>query len=198
MSEKVLIDRKLLADLLSQDRETRINAERSLYAHLANTTLPQPAAVEVRRYWFIGDAGLQKGQRTCKKSLADGSLAFFESEFDAKRACRRHPGTEVYPVEFVPLDQHNRIMAATAPANTVEVPICRLGALGRAYDTPAVCRAYTYKEQPLNDHAWKLGQAASSVKPGGDYIDTGLSLLQQLEEAGFGVFELRALREVKP
>lgn len=100
--------------------------------------------------------------------------------------------------ELMTVAQHQRIMAATVPANTVEVPICRLGALGRAYDTPAVCRAYTYKEQPLNDHAWKLGQAASAVKPGGDYIDTGLSLLQQLEEAGFGVFELRALREVKP
>jgi hypothetical protein len=75
----------------------------------------------------------------------------------------------------------------------VSVPECKLGIRGRAYDAPSVCRAYTYTEQPNNDHAWKLGKAASAVKAGGDYIDAGLSLLEQLQANGFGVFELRAL-----
>lgn len=52
------------------------------------------------RFWFIGDAGQQKGSTYCKKSSRDGSLAFFECEEDANRAALRHAGTEVYSVEY--------------------------------------------------------------------------------------------------
>jgi hypothetical protein len=75
---------------------------------------PEPVqgeAVEFLRYWFMGDAGQPNGSRTCNKS-SDGSLAFFESACDAELACRRHPGTEVYSVEFISASQHNRLMAA--------------------------------------------------------------------------------------
>lgn len=93
--------------------------------------------------------------------------------------------------------QHERIVAALSAQQSaperVSVPECKLGILGRAYDAPSVCRAYTYQDQPHSDHAWKLGKAAAAVKAGGDWIDTGLSLLEQLQENGFGVFELRAL-----
>ncbi len=61
---------------------------------------PVSARNDPIRYWFIGGAGQEAGSRHCKKSSHDGSLAFFESELDAKRAARRHPGTEVYAVEY--------------------------------------------------------------------------------------------------
>lgn len=85
------------------------------------------------------------------------------------------------------------LSAQQSAPERVSVPECKLGILGRVYDAPSVCRAYTYQDQPHNDHAWKLGKAAAAVKAGGDWIDTGLSLLEQLQENGFGVFELRAL-----
>lgn len=52
---------------------------------------------------------------------------------------------------------------------------------------------FTYKNQPCdNVTCWRLGEAARSAKPGGDLIDHGLSLLQELEKHGYGVFSLAA------
>ena len=70
--------------------------------------------------------------------------------------------------------------------------VCKLGLYGKAYDLPGDHRAYTYSHQPDNGPAWKLGDAVSSVIRGGDYIDTGLSLLKQLQDRGMGVFEIAA------
>lgn len=57
-----------------------------------------------------------------------------------------------------------------------------------AGETP---RPYTYTtNQPDNIGAWRLGEAVSKVRPGGDFIDGGLSLLQQLEVLGYGVVKL--------
>lgn len=54
-------------------------------------------------------------------------------------------------------------------------------------------RIYTYKNQPTdNVVAWRFGEACANAKPGGDYIDRGLSLLQQLEQKGYGLVELAA------
>lgn len=54
-------------------------------------------------------------------------------------------------------------------------------------------RIYTYKNQPTdNVVAWRFGEACANAKPGGDYIDRGLSLLQQLEKKGYGLVELAA------
>ncbi|WP_313117915.1 hypothetical protein [Ectopseudomonas guguanensis] len=107
-------------------------------------------------------------------ALKHASLAYLELKGDAE------------------LSELRAALSAQKSAH-VSVPECKLGIRGRAYDAPSVCRAYTYTEQPNNDHAWKLGKAASAVKAGGDYIDAGLSLLEQLQANGFGVFELRAL-----
>ena len=68
-----------------------------------------------------------------------------------------------------------------------------LGIRGKAFDQPGTHRAYTYTEQPGNDEAYRLGQAVANAKPGGDAIDHGLSLLKQLQAAGFGVFDIKAL-----
>lgn len=38
-----------------------------------------------------------------------------------------------------------------------------------------------------NAYAWRLGEAASKSKPGGDYIDHGWSLLKELHARGFDV-----------
>ncbi|CAE6949883.1 conserved protein of unknown function [Ectopseudomonas oleovorans] len=75
---------------------------------------------------------------------------------------------------------------------TDSVSIYKLGIYGKAYDVPGTCRAYTYQHQPDNQGAWRLGEAMSiaSKAGGGDYIDTGLGLLKQLELKGYGVYEL--------
>lgn len=74
--------------------------------------------------------------------------------------------------------------------DAVAVPTIKLGLYGRAFDTPQTRRAYTYREQPDNIGAYKLGRAAAGTSPGGDSIDHGLSLLKELQAHGFGVFEL--------
>lgn len=66
----------------------------------------------------------------------------------------------------------------------------KLGSYGQAFDAPGDRRAYTYKHQPGNQAAWRIGDASSRVEAGGDLIDRGLSLLKVLEAGGFGVFEL--------
>lgn len=71
---------------------------------------------------------------------------------------------------------------------------CEIGIYGRAYDRPGVTRAYTYRHLPDNVGASKLGQACYHAiqKPGGDSIDLGLELLKHLQDAGFGVFEVKS------
>lgn len=68
----------------------------------------------------------------------------------------------------------------------------QLGNLGQAFDGPGTKRAYTYDAQPGNRAAWKLGQAAQGPyhQKGGDHIDFGLGLLLDLQDQGFGVFEI--------
>jgi hypothetical protein len=80
---------------------------------------------------------------------------------------------------------------ASERADLVEL---RIGSYGAAYDGPDVCRAYTYKHQPGNPVAYRLGAVTVGCRTvaGGDHIDYGLSLLKLLEDAGFGVFDLRA------
>jgi len=56
----------------------------------------------------------------------------------------------------------------------------------------AVTDVLTYRNQPNNVGAWGIGEACSKAKPGGDFIDHGLSLLQQLEAKGYGIVQLPA------
>jgi hypothetical protein len=65
---------------------------------------------------------------------------------------------------------------------------------GSAFDAPQTKRAYTYAEQPGNVIASKLGLAcvSASKQPAGDSIDFGLSLLKELQDKGFGVFDAGA------
>ncbi|MBR8509620.1 hypothetical protein [Burkholderia cenocepacia] len=51
-------------------------------------------------------------------------------------------------------------------------------------------RVFTYRHQPNNVGAWRLGEACRAAKPGGDPIDHGLSLLKELQAKGFGVVAL--------
>lgn len=80
-------------------------------------------------------------------------------------------------------------LAAQAPA-PVAGQVIKLGSYGQAFDLAGDRRAYTYKHQPGNQAAWRIGDASSRVEAGGDLIDRGLSLLKVLEAGGFGVFEL--------
>lgn len=53
---------------------------------------------------------------------------------------------------------------------------------------------YSYKNQPGNVEAWRFGEACSkaSKQPTGDYIDSGLALLRELEAKGYGIVQLAA------
>ncbi|MEF9946819.1 MAG: hypothetical protein RR800_00505 [Comamonas sp.] len=54
-------------------------------------------------------------------------------------------------------------------------------------------RIYTYSQQPTdNVIAWRFGEACSKARSGGDYIDYGLSLLQNLQEKGYGITAIAA------
>lgn len=68
----------------------------------------------------------------------------------------------------------------------------KLGGVGAAYDLPGPQRAYTYRHQPHNGPAYRLGCAVAEVNKAstGDAIDVGLILLKELEKRGFGVFEV--------
>ncbi len=62
-------------------------------------------------------------------------------------------------------------------------------------DQPASAHdpVYTYKCQPQNVPAWRMGEACSTAAKDpkcGDYIDRGLILLRELEARGFGVVPL--------
>jgi hypothetical protein len=90
-----------------------------------------------------------------------------------------------------------RIVYTTPPAAQpapVQPVACFIGAKGSAFDAPETKRAYTYKEQPGNAVASKLGRAceAANKQRAGDNIDRGLGLLQELQKEGFGVFALGA------
>jgi hypothetical protein len=85
----------------------------------------------------------------------------------------------------------------TPPAQPepVQEPVaCFIGAKGSAFDSPETKRAYTYKEQPGNAVASRLGRACDAAikQRAGDNIDRGLSLLQELQKERFGVFSLGA------
>jgi hypothetical protein len=91
--------------------------------------------------------------------------------------------------------RHQAIAAIKqALAAPVQPVACLIGAKGSAFDLPETKRAYTYKEQPGNLVAVKLGVACltATKKTAGDGIDRGLSLLQELQKEGFGVFDLGA------
>lgn len=90
--------------------------------------------------------------------------------------CRVEP-TQRLP-DFVPL------YAATQPAEPAQ-PAPQAGAAGRVY---------TYRDQPGNVEAWRLGEACrkASLTPGGDPIDHGLALLRDLQDKGFGVVTIDA------
>lgn len=71
------------------------------------------------------------------------------------------------------------------------IPVRKMGNYGRAYDMPEDRRAYSYKDQPDNQGAYRIGLAANNLKqPCGDLIDKGLALLAELEAQGYGIFEL--------
>jgi hypothetical protein len=53
----------------------------------------------------------------------------------------------------------------------------------------SISSVFTYANQPLNGPAWHFGEAVSLTmkKPGGDWIDTGLQLLLELQNKGYGI-----------
>ena len=78
--------------------------------------------------------------------------------------------------------------------DVVEPEACIVGIKGSAYDPIDTKRAYTYANQPGNVVAYKLGRASSSasLQRAGDFIDSGLILLKELQVEGYGVFDIGA------
>lgn len=95
MTDKLLIDRSILAGLISQDRETRIHAERELYGVLANA---QPAPAE-------GEAVEVAG--TLFTALVDD----FKS-FAVIGDCKQNGGEFYRKEPLMTVAQHQRIVAA--------------------------------------------------------------------------------------
>jgi hypothetical protein len=58
----------------------------------------------------------------------------------------------------------------------------------------SAARVFTYRDQPGNVEAWRFGEAShnTSKKPGGDFIDTGLQLLLELQNKGYGIVAIDA------
>ena len=73
-----------------------------------------------------------------------------------------------------------------------ESELCTLYGLAEA-ECRRLRRVFTYKNQPGNVEAWRFGEACRAAQPGGDPIDHGLSLLQKLQEKGYGIVAIRAL-----
>lgn len=91
-----------------------------------------------------------------------------------------------------PVQQGLAVPNGGAVAGKSEPMTVRLGNFGKAFDGPGEKRAYTYNDQPGNVVAWRLGVASRGPahQKGGDHIDFGLGLLLDLQEQGFGVFEI--------
>jgi hypothetical protein len=86
----------------------------------------------------------------------------------------------------------NALLASqpTAPPAPVSVPE---GLRPAGFNESAHVTVMTYARQPGNVEAWRLGEARANSKPGGDYIDGGLSLLKELHCRGYGVVRVDAL-----
>ena len=103
------VPRELLADLLGNDHDKRIMAERHLLAMLANA--PSPAGVdglEVVSNWVLFDAEADKPY--IKKMLPEGFLAFFDCEEDARRAKANNPGTDYKRIDRVKAEDAQAII----------------------------------------------------------------------------------------
>lgn len=83
-------------------------------------------------------------------------------------------------------DFKNFVFAAAVPVAERQVQGCAI-----------VPRIFTYANQPGNVEAWRFGEAASNTakKPGGDYIDTGLQLLLELQNKGYGIVAVEGLAQ---
>lgn len=83
--------------------------------------------------------------------------------------------------------------ASAPPSAAITLILARtLGLHGAAFDPPGRHRAYTYQHQPGNGAAYRLGIACDKAAAGraGDLIDRGLGLLKELQEVGYGVFDV--------
>lgn len=103
------VQRELLANLLGNDHDKRIMAERHLLAMLANA--PSPAGVDgldVVSNWVLFDAEADKPY--IKKMLPEGFLAFFDCEEDARRAKANNPGTDYKRIDRVKAEDAQAII----------------------------------------------------------------------------------------
>lgn len=82
-----------------------------------------------------------------------------------------------------------RALAQRAPQNGAVPDALRPA----GFNESAHVTVMTYTTQPGNVEAWRLGEACARAKPGGDYIDGGLSLLRELHARGYGIVRVHPL-----
>jgi hypothetical protein len=98
------------------------------------------------------------------------------------------PDPHLYP-EGMAVRGYANLAPRTAPPAAVVPADYKLGET--IYTPPSEEVRFCYSRgQPGNVDASRLGEACrrAAEKPGGDYIDGGLSLLKELEARGYGVF----------
>lgn len=128
--------------------------------------------------------------------LMDQALPIYGAQYIEHPAGRRR-AIAVPPTVSIERVKDSRWIGEGEALNTAivwtraEQPVVPLAQAG-ARDA----RIYTYSQQPTdNVIAWRIGEACSKARPGGDYIDHGLSLLQQLQEKGYGITAIATLNE---
>ena len=94
-----------------------------------------------------------------------------------------------------PMGNITRRVANLAAMQMEQAIVAELISLGWTPPDSGPHKILTYKNQPGNVGAWKLGEACRHAKPGGDPIDHGLSLLKELQDRGYGVISLTGVRE---
>lgn len=122
-----------------------------------------------------------------------------EYKFEWKDQPAQEPDVEVVDGQIfnskLPIGFTGGLYTHPAPAQQAQEPVTiELGNRGSAFDMTGTKRAYTYKHQPSNSVASKLGKATyeATKKFNPDNVDTGLILLRELYEQGFGVFNIGA------
>lgn len=112
--------------------------------------------------------------------VPDRASAVLAEVVDAKPPAQ--PGTARIPRDVLE-SLRERNTAATLPSRApMSVPHRRI---------------FTYKDQPQNVDAWRIGEACSNAakESAGDFIDRGLGLLKFLQAKGMGVVEVDSTAE---
>ena len=142
------------------------HGDRSAFADRLSAAAASLGAQEPVEYWVLYDATAEK--KYIKKSAGDGSLAFFDTEAEAKRAQRRHgPGVEYKRIEYYRHPPTSAVPAGWKQLLDRVVP--RLDAGGpNPIDEAEHCCEWTLYRERERIHAEFADIAAAPQQGGGE------------------------------